>query len=223
MIGRPFRVDWHPDDTPEALKAAYRAEQDTMLRTRLHGLWLLRSGRQLGEVSSVVGVHYRTVQKWVFWYRKGGVEEVLSHRMRGKGQPRFLSEEQERELTEEVESGRFKTAGEIRDWIESEYGVSYRPGSVYTLLERLGCSPKVPRGLHEKANIGAQESWKRGARRGARWCGGEGGDGAGLCRRDASGTSGDGAQGVGTPWSEGSSAGSDGVRVEVPVLCGGRT
>ena len=83
MIGKPFRVDWHPDDTPEALKAASRAEQDAMLRTRLHGLWLLWSGRQLGEMSSVVGVHYRTVQ--------------------------------ERELTEGVEGGRFRTAGEIRD------------------------------------------------------------------------------------------------------------
>ena len=44
MIGRPFRVDWHPEDTPEALRAAYRAQQDTMLRTRLHALWLLRCG-----------------------------------------------------------------------------------------------------------------------------------------------------------------------------------
>ena len=162
MIGRPFVVDWRPEDTPEALRAAYRAQQDAMLRTRLHGLWLLRSGRRLREVSSVVGVHYRTVQKWVSWYRKGGVQEALSHRMRGKGQPRFLSAGQERELTEEVESGRFRTAGEIRDWIESGYGVSFRPGSVYTLLERLGCSPRAPRGLHVKADVDAQESWKRG-------------------------------------------------------------
>ena len=88
---------------------------------------------------------------------------MLSHRMKGKGQPGFLSEEQERELAEEVESGRFRTAGEIREWIESEYGVSYRSGSVYSLLERLGCSPRVPRGLHVKADVGAQESWKRGA------------------------------------------------------------
>ena len=142
MIGRPFRVNWNPEDTEEALKAAYRAEQDTVLRTRLHGLWLLRSGRQLGEVAAVVGV--RTVQTWASWYRKGGVEEVLSHSMKGKGQPGFLSEEQERELSEEVESGRFRTAGEIRDWIESEYGVSYRPGSVYSLLERL-CSRRSAR------------------------------------------------------------------------------
>ena len=55
MIGRPFQVDWDPEDTPEALRAAYRAQQDTMLRTRLHALWLLRSGRRMREVSTVLG------------------------------------------------------------------------------------------------------------------------------------------------------------------------
>ena len=113
-----------------------------MLRTRLHALWLLRSGRRMREVSTVLGVHYRTLQRWVSWYRTVGVEEVLSHRMKGLGQPRFLSEYQE--------------------WIESEYGVSYTPGSVYSLLARLGCSPRVPRGLHEKADVEVQESWKKG-------------------------------------------------------------
>ena len=134
-----------------------------MLRTRLHALWLLRSGRRMREAASVVGIHYRTLQRWVSWYRTGGLEEVRSHRMKGLGQPRFLSEDQERELTEEVGSGRFRTGGEIREWIESEYGVSYTPGSVYSLLARLGCSPRAPRGLHEKADVKAQKSWKRGA------------------------------------------------------------
>ena len=40
--------------------------------------------------------------------------------------------------------------------------MSYKSGSVYGLLERLGCSPKVPRARHEKADVG-QESWKKGA------------------------------------------------------------
>lgn len=62
----------------------------------------------------------------------------MSHRMRGKGQPRFLTLEQERKLTDEIKSGRFTTVGEIRDWIESEYGVSYKRGSMYSLLSRLG-------------------------------------------------------------------------------------
>ena len=163
MTGRVFHVEWNPEDTSETLREAYRAERDTMLRTRLHALWLLRTGRRMDEVASVVGIHYRTLQRWVYWYRKGGVQEVLSHRMKGLGQPRFLSPDQERELVEEVGSGRFRTGGEVREWIESEYGVSYTPGSVYSLLARLGCSPRVPRGLHEKADVGLQESWKKGA------------------------------------------------------------
>ena len=163
MIGRPLRIDWRQEDSSEALKAAYQGEQDINLRTRLHGLWLVRRGWQLGEAARAVGVHRRTVEQWVDWYRQGGVEEVVAHKMGGRGQPRFLSVEQEGELTEEVATGRFRTAGEIRDWIESEYGVSYKPGSVYSLLSRLGCSPKVPRGRHDKTDVAAQESWKKGA------------------------------------------------------------
>ena len=146
MMGRPLRIGWSPEDTPEALKAAYQSERDIDLRTRLHGLWLVRSGWQLGEAATAVGVHYRTVQTWVGWYREGGVEGVLSHKMGGRGKPRFLSTDEERELTEEVSSGRFRTAGEIRDWIESKYGVSYKSGSVYGLLERLGLQPEGPEG-----------------------------------------------------------------------------
>ncbi len=71
MTGRPFRVDWRAEDTPDALKTAYLSEHDGRLRTRLHGLWLLRTGRRLGDVASIVGVHYRTVETWVGWYREG--------------------------------------------------------------------------------------------------------------------------------------------------------
>ena len=162
MTGRPFRVNWRAEDTPDVLKTAYQSEHDVRLRTRLHGLWLLRTGRRLGEVASIVGVHYRTVETWVGWYREGGVDEVLCHKKGGKGKPSYLSEDQQEELVEEVSTERFQTAGEIRDWIERTYGVSYSPGGVYNLLKLLGCSPKVPRGRHEKADVGAQRAWKKG-------------------------------------------------------------
>lgn len=51
-----------------------------------------------------------------------------------------MREERERELTEEVGSGRFRTGGVVRERIESEYGVSIRLGSVYSLLARRGCA-----------------------------------------------------------------------------------
>lgn len=87
--GRPFRIDWSAEETAEQLQARYRAEKDGEVRSRLHGLWLLRIGRSLGEVAELVGMHYRTVQQWAAWYRAGawwrspGGEPAGTDRRRG--------------------------------------------------------------------------------------------------------------------------------------------
>lgn len=89
--------------------------------------------------------------------------EVVARRMGGVGQSRYLSEVQEGTLVEEVGSGQFRPAGEIVAWVESEYGVRFKGNSSYSVLDRLGCSPRVPRGRHEPAHVSAQKRWKRGA------------------------------------------------------------
>ena len=162
MIGRPLRIDWHESDTADRLKEAYQSQSDVRVRTRLHLLWLVRSGWQIKAAAEAVGVHYRSAQRWIGWYRDGGLREVVSRKMGGVGQPRFMSDKQESRLVEEVGSGRFRTAGEISDWVESEYGVRFKGNSIYSVVERLGCSPKVPRPRHERADVRAQESWKKG-------------------------------------------------------------
>ena len=126
MRGRPFEVTWRQEDTTEALKAGYQGERGIELRRRLHGLWLLRSGWRLRLAAAAVDVHYRTVQQWVGWYREGGVPEVVSHKMGGKGQEPYLSEEAQEQVAEEIATGRFRTAGEIRDWVAEQYGVTYK-------------------------------------------------------------------------------------------------
>jgi transposase len=162
MLGRPFEVAWREGDTPEALKAAYQKERDSEVRTRLHGLWLLRCGWRLGPVAEVVGTHYRSVQRWVGWYREGGLAEVRRHKMGGQGPQSWLSAEEELRVSDVVASGRFRTAWEIRDWITREYGACYTVGGVYSLMKRLRCSPKVPRPVHAKANPELQAAWKKG-------------------------------------------------------------
>ena len=161
--GRRFRIEWRGEDTAEALQAAYRAEKRAEPRQRLHGLWLLRTGRTLGEVAAVLGVNYRSVQRWAAWYRQGGRAAVTTPRAGGHGQPARLSPEQQAEVAEQVATGRFRTAAEIRDWIATRYGVEYKVGGVYDLLERLRCRPKVPRPLHVQADPAEQERWKKGA------------------------------------------------------------
>ena len=95
MRGRPFAVVWREEDTPEALKVDYQRARDPEVRTRLHGLWLLRCGWRLGMVAQVMGTHYRSVQRWVAWYREGDLPEVRAHKMGGRGPQPWLSPEEE--------------------------------------------------------------------------------------------------------------------------------
>ena len=142
MCGRRFEVAWREQDTGETLKAADQRERDIELRTRLHGLWLLQTGWGLSPVAAAVGVHCRTVQQWVGWYHGGGLPNVLSHKMGGKGQEPFLTDEAQQQVAEEVGTGRFRTAGGIRDWIAEQYGVTYKIGGIYSLMHRLRFAPK---------------------------------------------------------------------------------
>jgi transposase len=162
MHGRPFEVAWRESDTPEALKGTYQRECNPEVRTRLHGLWLLRRGWHLSMVAEAMGTHYRSVQRWVAWYREGGLPEVMRHRMGGPGRQPLLSPEEEIQVSAAVATGRFRTAWEIRDWIAQQYGASYTLGGVYNLLKRLKCSPKVPRPVHTKPDRQVQAAWKKG-------------------------------------------------------------
>ncbi len=162
-MARPeFVVVWRSEDSVEALRRAYREEADGEVRTRLHGLWLLRRGQRLDEVAEVVGVHPRTVQRWVQWYRRGGVAAVQARQRGGPGQASWLSAEQQAAVVEQAATGAFHTAADARQWISDHFLVSYRPKGIYRLLKRLECRPKVPRPIHEKANLAEQAAWKKG-------------------------------------------------------------
>jgi transposase len=162
MRGRSLQIAWQAVDTEEALKAAYRAEADGSVRTRLHALWLLRTGWSLRLVAELLGTQYRSVQRWVAWYRRGGLPAVRAHRMGGVGQPSFLPAEAQEEVAESVATGRFHTGTEIRDWIAEKYQANYTVGGVYSLLARLKCNLKVPRLTNPKVDLEQQEAWKRG-------------------------------------------------------------
>lgn len=155
-------IDWRPEDEAAALKTAYRKERRTDVRPRLQALWLLRGGRSVRAAAQLVGVHERTVQRWVGWYRDGGRTAVISHHQAGTGHPSFLTAEQQATLWEQAATGAFRTAAEAQQWVAQHFGVTYRPGGIYALLGRLRIHPKVPRPVNPKADQVAQVAWKKG-------------------------------------------------------------
>jgi predicted Zn-dependent protease len=73
--GRPLEVDWQ--ESIEELKALLLQEKNAHRRVRLRALLLLQSGNSLIEVSESENISYRTLKRWVAWYRTGGLAEVL--------------------------------------------------------------------------------------------------------------------------------------------------
>ena len=126
------------------------------MRTRLQALWLLRAGWTVQATAAAVGVHYRTVQRWLGDYRDGGG---------GTGQPRRLTPEQEAALEAHAATGALRTASAAGRWIEEQFGVTYAAGGIYSLLARLRIRPKVPRPVNPKADPAAQAAWQKGGSR----------------------------------------------------------
>ena len=161
-MARKTAVVWAAEDTAEALHAHYRAEPAAEVRTRLHGLWLVRRGESPTAVAAAVGVSRRSVQRWLGWYREGGLAAVRSRRRGGPGKPCFLTEAQQARLVAEAATGVFRTGQAVRDWLEERFGVAYTVAGVYTLMERRGLRLKTPRPQHPQADPRTQAAWKKG-------------------------------------------------------------
>jgi transposase len=160
-VARPFQIDWQEDE--QTLSELYKQAKDPQNRTRLQALWLLRQGRPMRQVAQIVGVHYRTVQEWVAWYRRGGVAEVLGHWHGGHGgQQRRLSAEQEAELQAKAAAGEIRTIHEGVAWVKQTYGVEYSYWGMRWVFDRLALKSKVPRPRSPQASVQQQEAWKKG-------------------------------------------------------------
>ena len=162
-MGRHLDIAWQ--DTHKRLYRLYQRETDLQHRTRLQALMLLRQGKALSDVAETVGVHYRTVQQWVSWYRAGGVREVAQHRLGGHGAPaRRLIAEQEAALKAKATRGEIRSVWEAVQWAETQHAM-YTYWGMRWVFVRLGLKKKVPRPRNPKASSEAQAAWKKGGSR----------------------------------------------------------
>jgi transposase len=160
-MARELKIEWQDDVA--TLGAAYRKAKDAQDRQRLQALWLLRQGRSMAEIAAIVGVHYRTVQAWVSWYRQGGIEAVLAHQHGGsRVHARRLSAVQEAALKEKADAGEIRRIEEGVVWAQETHQVEYSYWGMRHVFARLALRQKVPRPRNPKASEAEQEAWKKG-------------------------------------------------------------
>ena len=162
MCARRLDIEWRDD--ADTLFRLYKEEPDPELCPRWHALRLLRQGYSVAEVVAVLGVHERTLRRWIAWYRAGGIEEVRRHRRGGRqGQKPKLTPAQQEQLKLHAAEGLFRTIHDAVRWVWESFGVEYTYWGMRSLFVRLRIKRKVPRPIATKATPEAQAGWKKGA------------------------------------------------------------
>ena len=160
-MGHRLQVEWQ--EAPEDLKLRYRQEKQAQRRERLFVLWHLRDGKQVAEVAALTGTSCRVIQRWLAWYRQGGIAEVL-RRVTGHaspGQAPYLSQVQQKALVARVKLGHFATVWDVRAWVEARWGIVYSYEGMRSVMKRHRLGLKVPRPQSEKADVQAQATWQK--------------------------------------------------------------
>jgi transposase len=149
----------------DELARRYRAARDPVERSRWQMIWLLVSGRPLGEVAAVTGYSTRWVREVVRSYNADGAAALLDQRHANAGAAPLLNAAGQTALEAALQkpppdggrwSGR-QVATWIAKWLHRPPG-SIAPARGWDYLRRLGYTPQVPRPRHAKAADAAAQA-----------------------------------------------------------------
>jgi transposase len=140
-----------------------RQAQDRRVYQRLSAVLWSDDGRTREEIAELVGVSTRQVGQWLRIFRNKGLDELCT--LHYEGDPGRLGPAQVKRLKQEIETGVFHNADQIRTWIEATFGVTYSPSGVKDLLRRIGASFHKVSGFFWKADVKKQKQFVRKYRR----------------------------------------------------------
>jgi transposase len=145
---------------PQQRKGIARRRQQTRdyrLDMRLSTLLWRDDGMTEFEIAHLLGVCERTVRNWLRLYRQKGLDALCT--LHYKGDPGELTSSQAEQLKAEIQTGRFRCARQVREWIQATFGIACSLSSTKRLLEHLGCSFHKTTGFLFKAHRDKQEEF----------------------------------------------------------------
>ena len=146
-------------DTPQRKRIERRRRQtrDYRLAMRLSAVLWRDDGQTESDIAHLLGVGERTVRNWLRLYRKKGLDALCI--LHYKGDPGELTSSQAEQLKKEIQTGRFRCARQVREWLQSTFGVAYSLSGTKRLLHRLGCSFHKTTGFLFKAKREKQQAF----------------------------------------------------------------
>lgn len=113
-------------------------------------LVMLHQGYTVEMIEGALGLDDNTVRRYWEGYEDKGIETYLAdHYVPYSGK---LSEEQEEQLTAELEEYLYEDVKPIIEWVREQFGVTYTQSGMRDLLHRLGFVYKQTKGVPSKAD-----------------------------------------------------------------------
>jgi len=120
--------------------------------------------RKAEDIATCVGMSKSLVQKTISRYNREGIEAIEIKSCGGRYHEYLSIKEEEKFLApfwKLAEQGELTTTREIQRAYEEQIGHQVHETTMYRLLERHGWRKLIPRSLHPKFDIQAQEAFKK--------------------------------------------------------------
>lgn len=151
--------------TIEQVKEKMKEAKDPRELQRWHIVYTaLIQPRKAEEIAKCVGVSKSHVHKVIARYNREGIQSI-EIKSGGGRYYEYLTKEEEKQFLDpffqQADKGEITTTREIHLAYEKRVGHQAHKTTIYRLLERHGWRKLLPRSRHPKADIQAQETFKK--------------------------------------------------------------
>lgn len=113
------------------------------------------------ELAVYVGIHIRTLERWINSYKSGGIAEMLSDKPKDK-QSKIITQEMHLGLEKRANDPHNPFLGywDAQNWVKQEYGVEVKYQRIREyLIQHFRTKTKSPRKSHVKKDKQAEEAF----------------------------------------------------------------
>lgn len=160
--------------TPEQIKALFRDDERYTIGIRLYAVYQVALGQPSRKLEELYNTSFKQITNWVHRFEKEGIEGLRDKE--GRGRTPRLTDTQRKQivvvLNERPEKYGYNTATwtgpMLIEWVEKEFGISYKKAQIYNIIKELGFSYQKGRGIFPETDIEQQEIFKEALKKTAR-------------------------------------------------------
>ena len=147
-------------DQIQELKIAHREakrRKDIKSTDKIKAILLINDGYSYEEISQILLLDDSSIRRYLKIYIKRNLKGLLENNYMGKSS--YLSQEEQRELAEHLDSNIYPDTKSIIEYIKENFNITYTPKGIVPLLHKLGFVYKKTKRVPGKADPEAQEKF----------------------------------------------------------------